>query len=51
MDLVTQEGGKVPLEPRSLNRLFLDKGAKAYYEDNEFMIKLQNTSSSLEVRA
>ncbi len=51
MDFVTPEGGKAPLDPRSLNRIFLDKGARAYYQDHEFMIKLQNTLSPDEVNA
>jgi putative intracellular protease/amidase len=51
MDFVTPAGGKVPLDPRSLNRFFLDKGARVYYENQTFMKKLEETLSPDEVRA
>jgi putative intracellular protease/amidase len=45
MDIVSPQGGQVPLDPRSLSTLFLDKSAKQFYEDQAFMQKLENTPS------
>ncbi len=51
MDFVTPQGGRVPLDPRSLNRFFLDKETRRFYEDPVFMQKLENTLAPGEVQA
>lgn len=50
MDIVSTKGGKVPLEPRSLKGLYLDKVTKSRYEDKEFMAKLDRSIASKDVK-
>jgi len=49
MDFVSPEGGKVPIDPHSLGRFFLDRLTRAYYEDRKFMQRLENTFSPDEI--
>lgn len=43
MDFVSPQGGKVPLDERSLKPLYLDQSAKAHLADPAFMARLNNT--------
>ncbi len=45
MDIVSPQGGKVPIDERSLGRMVLDKATKSRYEDSAFMSLLENTKS------
>ena len=49
MDIVSPEGGKVPIDRRSLGRLVLNKAARKRYNDPEFMALLENTKSISDV--
>lgn len=44
MDIVSIEGGKIPVDQRSLVPIMLDKETKKHYEDPEFMKLLENTT-------
>ncbi len=48
-DIVSPLGGKIPLDPRSLSSVGLDKSAKKRYEDPVFMELLKNTKSTKDV--
>ena len=49
--IVSPQGGKVPLEPRSLKFPSYDKSAKAWHSDPERMALLENTLSPDQVNA
>jgi len=49
MDIVSPQGGTVPVDSRSLGRFLLDKAARSRYEDPAFMALLDNTKSFTEV--
>jgi len=49
MDIVSPEGGKIPIDGRSLGRFLLDKAARRRYEDPVFMALLENTKQFSEV--
>jgi len=49
--IVSPQGGKVPLEPRSLKFPSYDKSAKAWHSDPERMALLENTFSPDQVNA
>ena len=49
--IVSPQGGKVPLEPRSLKFPSYDKSAKAWHADPERMALLENTLSPDQVNA
>ena len=49
MDIVSVNGGKIPIDNRSLASYMLDKATKKRYEDSKFMAKLENTKSLAEV--
>lgn len=48
-DIVSPEGGKIPLDPRSISFPMLDKETKTRLEDENFMQLLENTKSVNEV--
>lgn len=43
LDFVSPKGGKVPLDERSLRWLYMDRAAKAYLNDPEFIYLLNHT--------
>lgn len=43
MDVVSLEGGKIPIDARSLGRFTLDKASKRRHEDRAFMALLEDT--------
>ncbi len=43
MDIVSLQGGKIPVDRRSLGRLTLDKATKRRYQDPAFMALLEDT--------
>lgn len=45
VDVVSPAGGEVPLDPRSLGRLFVDKTVRGYLDDPAFMTALKATAS------
>ena len=45
-DIISPKGGKIPLEPKSLEGVAFDKATKARYNDEEFMAQLDNTISA-----
>lgn len=47
--IASPKGGKIPLDPESLNVLTLDKMSKDYLENPDFMTLLENTKSLKEV--
>ena len=49
MDIVSIEGGDVPIDNRSLGWMVLDKATKSRNEDSQFMSLLKNTKSVSEV--
>lgn len=49
MDIISPNGGKIPIDGRSLGRWVLDKATKKRYEDSEFMSLLENTKSLSDV--
>lgn len=49
MDIVSPNGGKIPIDSRSLGRWVLDKATKKRYEDSKFMFLLENTKSVSDV--
>lgn len=44
MDIVSPEGGKIPIDGRSLGWFMLDKATKKRYQDPEFMALLDRTT-------
>ncbi len=48
-DIVSPLGGDIPLDPRSLSSMGMDKSAKKKYEDPEFMKLLKNTKATKDV--
>ena len=48
--LARPKGGKVPIDPESLKKFALDKISKTYYEDADFMQKLNTTKSLKDVQ-
>lgn len=51
MDFVSPQGGEVPLDERSLKKIYLDKAARAYLADTTFMDRLKNTLKPSQVDA
>lgn len=51
IDLISPQGGKSPLEPKSLVFPMLDKATKARYNDAEFMARLANTMAAEDAKA
>ena len=49
VDLTSPRGGKVPLDPLSTSRLFLDKLTKSYLHDDQFMGLLDKTFASNQI--
>ena len=49
MDIVSPEGGKIPIDGRSLGRFTLNSAARRRYEDAEFMSLLEDTPSISDV--
>lgn len=49
MDIVSPQGGKIPVDGRSLGRFLLDKAARSRYEDPSFMALLEDTRQFSEV--
>lgn len=49
MDIVSPNGGEIPIDGRSLGRWVLDKETKKRYEDPEFMALLEDTKSISDV--
>ncbi|MBF6298662.1 type 1 glutamine amidotransferase domain-containing protein [Nocardia amamiensis] len=49
VDVVSPAGGEVPLDPRSLGRLFADKTVRSYLDDPAFMNALKTTVSIADV--
>lgn len=45
MDFASPKGGAVPIDPRSLSKVFLDRSSKARYHDPGFMRRLEHTLS------
>ncbi|WP_433527087.1 type 1 glutamine amidotransferase domain-containing protein [Nocardia pseudovaccinii] len=45
VDIVSPAGGRVPLDPRSTSPIGLDKIARGYRDDPEFMARLDDTQS------
>jgi putative intracellular protease/amidase len=45
VDVVSPAGGEVPLDPRSLGRLFADRTVRNYRADPAFMASLKSTAS------
>jgi len=45
VDVVSPAGGEVPLDPRSLGRLFADRTVRNYRADPAFMTSLKSTAS------
>ncbi|WP_405592841.1 type 1 glutamine amidotransferase domain-containing protein [Streptomyces sp. NBC_01092] len=45
VDVVSPAGGEVPLDPRSLGRLFADQTVRNYRADPDFMASLKSTAS------
>lgn len=43
VDFVSPKGGIIPIDPRSITKGSLDKRARAYYENSDFMQKLNNS--------
>jgi putative intracellular protease/amidase len=48
VDVVSPTGGEVPLDPRSLGRLFVDKTVRGYLDDPAFMDGLKSTAAIAE---
>jgi putative intracellular protease/amidase len=48
VDVVGPAGGEVPLDPRSLGRLFVDRTVRRYLDDPAFMDGLKSTRSVAE---
>jgi putative intracellular protease/amidase len=48
VDVVSPAGGEVPLDPRSLGRLFVDRTVRTYLDDPAFMDDLKSTRSVAE---
>lgn len=51
MDFVSPAGGEVPLDERSLKRLYMDDAARAHLADPAFMAQLKNTLAPAAVNA
>lgn len=49
MDFVSPQGGKVPLDERSLGWLYMDDAAKAHLQDPAFAERLRTTKSAASV--
>ncbi|PBC77250.1 putative intracellular protease/amidase [Streptomyces sp. TLI_235] len=49
VDVVSPAGGEVPLDPRSLGRLFADRTVRSYLADPAFMAVLKGTDSVADV--
>ena len=49
IDLVSPQGGKSPLEPKSLMRLMMDSETREFFENPAFMAKLAHTRAAKEV--
>jgi len=49
MDIVSINGGKIPIDGRSLTNFMLDEATKEHYEDSKFMALLENTKSLSEI--
>lgn len=45
IDIFSVKGGETPIDPVSLNAVFLDKVTKRYYDDESFMSKLKHSKS------
>jgi len=45
MEIASPEGGKIPIDSRSLGRFGLDDQTRKRYEDKQFMALLENTKS------
>lgn len=50
MDIVSIEGGKIPVDQRSLGWMVLDKATKKRNEDPKFMALLENTKSIADIQ-
>ncbi|WP_051803988.1 hypothetical protein [Streptomyces sp. NRRL S-474] len=48
VDVVSPTGGEVPLDPRSLGPLFVDKTVRGYLDDPAFMDGLKSTAAIAE---
>lgn len=48
-DIASPEGGKTPIEPKSLERMVIDSSIKARQSDPAFMARLNNTLKASEV--
>jgi putative intracellular protease/amidase len=51
MDFVSPTGGAVPIDQRSLGRLYMDDGARRLLDDPEFSTRLRQTLSPADVNA
>lgn len=51
MDFVSPQGGKVPLDERSMKSFYLDKSARAHLADPKFMQRLNTTLSPTAINA
>ncbi|GAB3463661.1 type 1 glutamine amidotransferase domain-containing protein [Massilia terrae] len=51
LDFVSPNGGPVPLDQRSLGRLYMDEGARSLLKDPQFSARLQETLSPSQVDA
>lgn len=51
MDFVSPNGGAVPLDQRSLGRLYMDDGARRLLDDPQFTERLQHTLAPSDVNA
>ncbi|MBA4709078.1 type 1 glutamine amidotransferase domain-containing protein [Aquitalea aquatica] len=49
VDFVSPQGGKVPLDQRSLGWLYRDAAAQAYLDDPAFMERLQSTRAAADI--
>jgi putative intracellular protease/amidase len=49
MDFVSPQGGKVPLDERSMGWLYMDKAAEAHLQDPAFAERLRTTKSAASV--
>lgn len=51
LDIASPNGGNVPLDPRSLNFIFMDKITRQYHDDSQFMDQLKQSLPITEVNA
>jgi putative intracellular protease/amidase len=51
VDFISPKGGKSPVDPRSLSKIFLDGRTRSYYQDRAFTQLLENTKSPDKAKA